>query len=381
MGAGIAQVLSSRDLPVRIKDVDYPAIGKALKACIDIYKSALKKHIFRQNEIEYKFGLISGTIDYSGFKRLDIVIEAIIEDMAIKKRIIGELCEIVPEDTIIASNTSTLPITELSEAAQNPSRVIGMHFFNPAHRMPLIEVIPAKATSKEVIATVVELSRKLGKTPVVVKDSCGFLVNRVILPYLNEAGFLLDEGYKIEMIDGIMKEFGMPMGPLEVIDEIGLDIGYKVASILEEAYPDRMKASEILRRALESKWLGKKSGKGFYIHRGKEKTPNQGIYKFVKKSPACEREDILKRMVLVMFNEACRCLEDGIVNNPGDIDISLIMGTGFPPFRGGLLRYADSIGLKNIVFDLERFFKSYGNRFRPSELIINMVKGDRRFYD
>ena len=340
MGGGIAQLFSAYGLSVRMKDLNYPSLGRGLRQAREVYDYAVKKKKLKKNQAISGMGLISVTTDYSGFSSADLVVEAVVEDMKIKQAVFSQLDSAVKPGAIIASNTSCLSVEKMSEGVQNKSRVIGMHFFNPVHRMPLVELIRTPYTSDETVATMVEFSKRLGKTPIVVKDSCGFLVNRILLPYLNEAGFLLEEGIDFERIDRIMQEFGMPMGPFTLMDEIGLDVGYKVACLLEENLGARLKVPQIFKKVYEKKWFGRKTSQGFYIHKTKEKEPNHQVCGLLSQGPAAKLSDqeILNRMLSKMVKEARMCLEEKVCQEPSDVDIGMIMGIGFPPFRGGLLR-------------------------------------------
>lgn len=383
MGGGIAQLFSAYGLLVRMKDLNYSALGRGLKQARAVYDYAIKKKKLKPHQAQFGIGLISVTCDYSGFSNADLIIEAVVEDMQIKQTVLAEVSAIAKPAAILASNTSCLSITRMAQEVMGKERVVGMHFFNPVHRMPLVEIIRTSQTSDETIATIVEFSRKIGKIPIVVKDSCGFLVNRILLPYLNEAGLLLEEGVSFEKIDTIMLKFGMPMGPFTLIDEIGLDVGYKVALLLEEYFGPRMQVSPILKKIYEKKWFGKKVGKGFYIHKGKNKIPNPEVYNLLSKrnKSTIPDSDILSRMVYKMINEASRCLEEGVCIEPKDVDIGMLMGTGFPAFRGGLLRYADSVGLDKIVLDLERFRdKVDPERFLPCDYLLASAKRREKFY-
>lgn len=383
MGGGIAQLVSFRDISVRMKDLNSEALGKALKTAYNLFKSAMKKRKLKKHEAQYKFGLISPTITYSGFENTDLVIEAIVENLKIKQKVFKEIGDISRKDTIIASNTSSLPIKDISGLTRSPERAVGLHFFNPVHKMPLVEVIKSEKTNEKTLATIITFARKLGKTVIVVKDVPGFLINRILLSYLNEAGFLLEEGMRMERIDGIVRAFGMPMGPVELIDEVGIDVGYKVAKILEEHYGGRMRVSSALDKVKEKGLLGKKSKRGFYIHKKKKRTPNPEIYSIVKprRRFGITDSEALKRMVYVMINEAAMCLEEKVVETAGVIDIGMIMGTGFPPFRAGLLRYADSVGIKNIVKDLKYFEDKYKTeRFKPCDYLIRKAERNESFY-
>lgn len=383
MGGGIAQLLASRDVPSRLKDINYDQIKHALKTASSIFKYALRKRKLKPYQVEYKLGLISPTLTYRGFENTDLVIEAIVEDLDIKKNVFKELSGVTSLSTVLASNTSSLPIIEMARSTTSPDKVVGLHFFNPVHLMPLVEVIKSDMTSDETLATAITFARKIGKVVIVVKDVPGFLINRILLPYLNEAGFLIEEGMTIERIDKLACQFGMPMGPLELIDEVGIDVGYKVAKVLEHGYGARMKVAAILEEVKQRGFLGKKSGAGFYLHRGERKIPNADIYKFI--GPSARRpvsgEIALKRMMYIMINEAARCLEENVVDRPEVVDVGMIMGTGFPPFRGGLLRYADSAGIDNIVKDLQYFEKEFdGIRFKPCTNLLDMLEKRRGFY-
>lgn len=383
MGGGIAQLFSYYGLPVRMKDLNYGALGRGLRAAREVFDGAVKKRKLKAPQAIAGMSLISVTTTYSGFAAADLIVEAVVEDMKIKKAVWSEVNAQARRDAIFASNTSCLSIASMTEGVENKDRVIGMHFFNPVHRMPLIEVIRAKDTSDETVATVVEFCRRIGKTPIVVKDSCGFLVNRILLPYLNEAGFLLEEGMGFEKIDEIALSFGLPMGPFALVDEIGLDVGVKVAQILEDHFGPRMKVAGVLKKIYEKKWFGKKSGKGFYLHKGKQKKANLEIYRLISShhQAAPKEEDVLKRILYRMVNEAAMCLGEKVCPEASDVDIGMMMGTGFPPFRGGLLHYADTIGCDKIVSDLERFAKQIDpERFSPCGYLTALASQERGFY-
>ncbi|MEW6456446.1 MAG: 3-hydroxyacyl-CoA dehydrogenase NAD-binding domain-containing protein [Acidobacteriota bacterium] len=380
MGAGIAHAFSNIEVPVRIKDVNLSALSVGMERIASIYRESVKRKRMKEKDFIKKMGFVSPSVDFSGFSVADIVIEAVFEDMDVKKRLISEVEKYMKEDAIFASNTSSLSITEMQKASSRPENIVGMHFFNPVHRMPLVEIIRGEKTSEECVATVVALSKKMGKTPIVVKDSRGFLVNRILTPYLNEAAFLLEEGASIEQIDGEMKKFGMPMGPLRLIDEVGIDVASKVSEVIHQAFGDRMKPPSILDAIIKSGRLGKKSKKGFYRLNGKEAVDSE-IYKILNiEKREFNSQEIVKRMVLLMINEASRCLEENIVKSPSVVDIGMIFGTGFPPFRGGLLKYADNLGIKNLFNELQRFYEKYGERFKASQIIKDMASRGMNFY-
>jgi len=383
MGGGIAHLTSSHDIPTRIKDVNFEPLKKALKTAREIFDYSLRNRKLKKNQVEYKLGLISPTVTYQGFENADIIIEAVIEDLSVKQKVFQELGRVVFPQTVLASNTSALSISKMAEAVSNPERVVGLHFFNPVQRMPLVEIIKSEKTSDQTLATVIAFARGLGKTVIIVQDRPGFLVNRILFPYLNEAAFLLEEGMQIEKIDRIARRFGMPLGPLELADEVGIDVGYKVAKILQDAFGERMRIASILDNLVQKGFFGKKSSQGFYLHTGKRKIPNPEVYRMTKINNRGEVFDqaALKRMIYTMVNEAARCLEEKVVTCPETIDMGMIAGIGFPPFRAGLLRYADSIGIEAMVTDLVNFQNQFGQeRFRPCDLLLEKSRQRQSFY-
>lgn len=393
MGGGIAWIFSKNDIQIRIKDITQEAIALGYKQIAKIYNQLKKIRKITPAQISLKMSKVSSGLDYTSFDQTDIVVEAVVENMDIKKKILSELQDQVKDDAIIVSNTSSLSITEMSQALDNPQRFAGMHFFNPVNRMPLVEVIKGEKTSDETVASVVKLTKKLGKTPIVVKDVPGFLVNRILLPYMNEAAYLLQEGANIVFVDRLIEEFGMPMGPFILADIVGIDVGAKVANSLFEGYGDRMRVADILDELYDNhkELLGKKSGTGFYLHNADDRVKpqvNSQIYniinalkeqKEITKTKA-SKTDIVDRCILTMVNEAAKCLEEGVVKNARHLDMAMIMGTGFPAFRGGVLRYADSLGLKEVVSKLQDLEKAHGKRFEVSKLLIQMSEQEKTFY-
>jgi 3-hydroxyacyl-CoA dehydrogenase / enoyl-CoA hydratase / 3-hydroxybutyryl-CoA epimerase len=378
MGGAVAQLVSFRDIPVRIKDLSEKALGGALKEAASLYQKAMSRRKMRSHEVERKMALISAGLTNDGLSNCDIIIEAVVEDLGIKKKVFAELSALTGPEVILASNTSSLPVTQMAEGCRHPERVVGLHFFNPVSKMPLVEVIRAAQSSDKALERTVLFARRLGKTAILTTDTPGFLVNRLLLPYMNEAAHLLREGFTPEAIDAIAEGFGMPMGPVELVDQVGIDVGYKVAHVLEEAFGQRMKVAPILVEAKEKGLLGKKSGKGFYVYTGKVKTANPELS--TGGPSKASRQDALKRMLYVMINEAARCLEEKVVDSAATVDIGMMLGTGFPPFRGGLLRHADAIGAKAIVQDLERFQKAGGARFEPSAFLKGLAASGGPFH-
>ncbi len=385
MGSGIAWLLADHDYPVRMKDVDAQALGKGFGAVKTLFNGSVKRKKLKNTEAALKFQKLSGVLDSSGFQHVDFVIEAATENLELKKKIYQDLEKDIPETAIIASNTSSLSITEMADTLKHPERFVGMHFFNPVNRMPLVEIVRGAKTSSQTVATAVDLCKKLGKTPMVVGDCEGFLVNRVFVMGANEVMYLFEEGVDHERLDRMMLNFGFPMPPFVLSDEVGVDVSYKVNQILEKAYGPRMQGPKIIETMYEHKLLGKKTGKGFYLYNGKHHTKfNPEVLKFVKQPsqktkdmPEMEMQD---RAILAMVNEAARCLQEKIIGRPDYLDMALIMGIGFPPFRGGLLKYADSLGINYVVDQLQAFEKAYGSRFAPCELLLSMRQSNQTFY-
>jgi 3-hydroxyacyl-CoA dehydrogenase/enoyl-CoA hydratase/3-hydroxybutyryl-CoA epimerase len=383
MGGGIAYLFSDNNVEVRLKDINHQAIGLGLDASRKLYDRKLRQRRITKRELSRKMAYITGSLNYEGFGRCDVVVEAIVENMDIKKKVIAELSGYVKDECIVASNTSSLSITEMATAYKKPENFIGMHFFNPVHRMPLVEIIRGTQTSDLTVAAIYSFSKKLGKTPIVVKDGAGFLVNRLLMPYLNEAGFLLEEGVRIETMDKVMLDFGMPMGPALLIDEVGVDVAYKVGKIFENAFGARVQGSHALEKLYNDKRLGKKGKLGFYIHGDKRPVVDEKVYSLLdgKGSGSVSAEEMIQRMTYPMINEAAMCLAEGIVGNVDDIEIGMIFGTGFPPFRGGLMRYADTEGIDKVVTTLDSLTQKFGERFKPCDYLIDMKKNGKKFYN
>ena len=352
MGAGIAQWCSARGLTVRLKDIKPEFVAAGVKRIADTYREGVKRRKMSELDAQHGLGRVHPTTDYTGFGDCDLMIEAVLEKMEVKRQAFGELTEQLRSDCMVASNTSAIPIDELAEASGRPKRFVGIHFFNPVHKMPLVEIVYGTKTAPEVIAAAVDFAKQLKKIPVIVKGTPGFLVNRLLMPYLNQAGVLLGEGVSIESIDDAMLDFGMPMGPLRLIDEVGIDVAYDVAHELAEAFKGRMTVAPILRLVHEEGLKGRKGGAGFYIYKkGKEERVNRRVVKALKQGAQPSRvdprppEEIQKRLLGVMIQEAKLCLSEGVVAAEDDIDVGMIFGTGFPPFRGGLVKYARDAGL------------------------------------
>ena len=374
MGGGIAQLFADRlDVPVRLKDVAPEPLAQGLAHAARLFQKQVKRRRLEKPEAKRKMSLLRPTLDYSGLERADLVLEAIVENLEIKNEVFAEVAHHVAETAILATNTSSLSIDLIAEGTPRPERVVGMHFFNPVDRMPLVEIIRGVGTSDAAVSTAVEIARRLGKTPVLVSNGPGFLVNRLLGFYMVEALWLLDEGYAVDQIDGAMTEWGMPLGPLALIDEVGIDVAIKVAHILADAFGDRLPLPEWADRLSDPHRLGSKTGRGIYRYAGKERQgPDPQIYSalgLASPTPVAAATQTVDRLVLPMVNEAARCLDESIAGSAGDVDLAMILGTGFPPFRGGLCRWADRQGLDEIVSLLQGFATRIGERYRPDEAL------------
>ncbi len=387
MGGGIAQLAAYNGIRVRMKDIRHDAVASGLRYARSLFDKAAERRKISSREADQAMDLISGSLEYTGFAQLDLVVEAVVEKMGVKRTVLAEAEALVPEGCVMTTNTSTLSVDEMAEALERPRDFCGMHFFNPVHKMPLVEVVRGKHSSDRAIATVYALSLRLGKVPIVVNDGPGFLVNRILGPYLNEAGHLLAEGASVESIDRAATEFGMPMGPLRLVDEVGIDIARHAGEVLYEAFGDRMKPSGPLVSIGETDRLGTKGGLGFYRYEnGKEQGVDPDVYGVLGDAVPSERrtipeEDIRARLVLMMMNEASRVLDDGVAASAADVDLAMIMGTGFPPFRGGLLRFADELHPRLVVERLREYEAEHGERFAPSSLLLRLASSDQRFYE
>ncbi|HEY1786984.1 MAG TPA: 3-hydroxyacyl-CoA dehydrogenase NAD-binding domain-containing protein [Verrucomicrobiae bacterium] len=382
MGAGIAQWLSSRHLSVLLRDVNTEQVARGMSGIAKIYGDGVKRRALTRGEARDGLDRIFPAPNEVPLRHVDLVIEAAVENLDLKKTIFQRLDALAGEETILATNTSALPISELAAGTRKPERVLGLHFFNPVRRMQLVEVVVARQTAPEVLDRAVKFVRQVGKLPVVVKDSPGFLVNRILMPYLIEAGALFESGAPIERLDEAMLDFGMPMGPLRLIDEVGVDVSLHVAKTLSAHFGNRMKIPAVLGRMMEAKMLGRKSGTGFYVHEKSDARPNPVAKRFAQGPLAASysREELQEQMVLLMVNESARCLEEQIVSAPEDVDFAMINGTGFAPFRGGPLRYADSLGTEKIVGAMDNLVDRGADHFAPCDLLKQMAAAGKKFY-
>ncbi|KIP65572.1 multifunctional fatty acid oxidation complex subunit alpha [Vibrio harveyi] len=383
MGAGISHVsVAKAKVPVRIKDVSNDGVLNALNYNYKLFDKQRKRRIISKAGLQAKMLQLSGGIDFTSFNHIDVVIEAVFEDLDLKQTMVADIEANAKLDTIFATNTSSLPIHKIAEKAERPENIVGLHYFSPVEKMPLVEVIPHETTSDETISTVVALAKKQGKTPIVVKDKAGFYVNRILAPYMNEAAHILLANEPIEQLDNALLDFGFPVGPITLLDEVGVDIGAKIMPILVNELGERFKGPDVFETLLNDGRKGRKSGKGFYTYKGKKKEVDKSVYKLLNLTPESKLSDndIALRCVLPMLNEAVRCLDDGIIRSPRDGDIGAIFGIGFPPFLGGPFRYMDQFGLKELVEKMNEFASKYGDRYAPCDGLLTRAGENRNFY-
>ncbi|MCG6987371.1 MAG: enoyl-CoA hydratase/isomerase family protein [Gemmatimonadetes bacterium] len=387
MGGAIAQLAASGGVRVRMKDIRHDAVTGGLRHARELFDKAVGRHRLSRREAAQRMELIGGGLDWTGFAAADLVVEAVVERMDVKRAVLAETESKVSASCVLATNTSSLSVDAMADALRAPGRFCGMHFFNPVDRMPLVEVVRGARTSDGTVATVYALALTLDKVPVVVRDGPGFLVNRILGPYLNEAGYLLGDGATVQEIDAGAKAFGMPMGPLRLIDEVGIDVSTHAGASLHEALGERLAPAPALVALAATGRLGRKGGRGFYIYeKDKEKGVDQTVYADLGASVPATRGGVdqlrvRRRLVGQMINEAARLLEEGVVQRAADVDLAMIMGTGFPPFRGGLLRFADSLHPRGVLDRIEALHEQYGPRFAPAPLIEELARTDRLFYD
>jgi len=390
MGAGITAVAVQQGTLVRLKDTDTARVGKGLAAVREVVRERYTKKQITRQQFEDMMALTGATTEYTGFGNVDLVIEAVFEDIDLKHRVLLEVEPLMPDDAIYASNTSTIPITRIAEVAKRPEQVLGMHFFSPVHKMPLLEVIATSRTTKEATATAVAYGKQLGKTVIVVNDGPGFYTTRTLSAYMNEAGRLLDEGAAIDFIDKALVDFGFPVGPITLLDEVGIDVGGKVGVVLADSLGLRMTPAEAMRRVVGAGRLGRKGRNGFYKYdaTGKKGDVDESIYQIIGAGARASAgqhvripdEEMVRRCVLAMVNEAARCLQEGILRNVRDGDVGAVFGVGFPPFRGGPFRYVDTVGAATIVRQLQELNSRHPPRFEPAEVLLEMAQAGKTFY-
>jgi 3-hydroxyacyl-CoA dehydrogenase/enoyl-CoA hydratase/3-hydroxybutyryl-CoA epimerase len=389
MGGGIAFVSATKaKVPVRIKDINENGIAGAMKYSYDILNKKVKKRFMLASVMQQQMSKITGCLDYSGYTSVDMVIEAVFEDLDLKQKMVAEIEAHTHKKTIFASNTSSIPIGDIAAKAKRPENVVGLHYFSPVDKMPLAEVIPHAATSEQTISTTVDFAKRQGKTPIVVKDGAGFYVNRILAPYMSEAGYLAMEGQPIDSIDRALVKFGFPVGAFKLLDEVGIDVGTKIIPILKGQFGERFASPDAFEKLLEDGRKGKKNSSGFYDYSGKPndkksgKKVDESIYELLKVTPQSKYTDstIVERCVLLMLNEAAMCLEEGVIRNARDGDIGAIFGIGFPPFKGGPFRYMDELGMEHLVTRLTHYASTYSEKYTPAKILTKMRDDKKTFY-
>lgn len=390
MGGGIAYQAATKGLPIIMKDIQTKQLDLGMNEAGKLLSKEVERGKSTPAKMAQTLSHIRPTLNYGDFGEVDIVIEAVVENPTIKEAVLSEMEGLVKQDAILASNTSTISITRLAHALKRPENFVGMHFFNPVHRMPLVEVIRGEKTSDTAIATTVALAQKMGKTPIVVNDCPGFLVNRVLFPYFGAFDLLVKEGADFVRIDKTMEKFGWPMGPAYLLDVVGMDTGVHAAKVMAEGFPDRMKpdykgATQLM---FEHERLGQKNGVGFYQYetdkRGKpKKIADSTTYELLNLVQTDHQEfdeqEIIDRMMIAFCNETVRCLEDNIVASPAEADMAMIMGVGFPPFRGGPCRYIDQIGVANYVALCDKY-AHLGKAYEAPAKLRDMAQNGETFY-
>lgn len=386
MGGGIAFVSSSAGIAVRLKDRDSEGVLKGLSHVRSLVDGRVKRKKLTSIEADRLMSYVTATTSYDGLRDASVVIEAVFEDLELKHRVLRETEANVGVDTIFASNTSSLPITKIAEASARPHTVIGMHYFSPVEKMPLLEVIVTERTAPWVTATCVELGKRQGKTVIVVRDGVGFYTTRILAPFMNEAAHVLSEGVPIDVIDDALLDYGFPIGPIKLTDEVGIDVGEKVGKIMVAAFGDRLEPPAGLEKLVASGRKGKKNGKGFYLYGDDPKQKREvdaTVYEVLGVEPTKKMDafEIAERCALQMVNEAARCYGEGILRSARDGDIGAIFGLGFPPFRGGPFRLVDSMGADVVVRKLERLRDLYGKRFEPAPVLRELARLGKGFHD
>ena len=384
MGGGIAQLAAYRDIPARMKDIRHEAVLGGLAHARSLFDGAVERRMLRRRKADRKMALVSGGLDYAGVGQAGLVVEAVVERIDVKQAVLAETEAVMDPEAVLATNTSSLSVDEMAASLSRPGNFAGMHFFNPVHRMPLVEVVRGRATHPDTVETIAALAVRLGKVPVVTRDGPGFLVNRVLGACLNEAGHMLGEGMDAQAVDRAWIGFGMPMGPYRLIDEVGTDVAAHAGATLGEAFGERMAPAPALLMLAESGRLGRKGGRGFYRYKtGKQQGFDPGVYRAMGLDASRSRVqagEVVDRLILAMVNEAGRALEDGIVASAGEVDLGMVMGTGFPPFRGGLLKYADDRGVRDTLSALKALHQRFGVRFKPCRLVTELGESGTTFH-
>jgi 3-hydroxyacyl-CoA dehydrogenase/enoyl-CoA hydratase/3-hydroxybutyryl-CoA epimerase len=383
MGGGISTVTTLKaQKNVRIKEIDVAGVGRGLAYVDKIVRKQAKRRRMSPFEVDQILNRVTGSATWTGFGNTDVVIEAVFENLDLKRGIVEAVEGATREDTIFASNTSTLPITLIAEASDHPEQVVGMHYFSPVEKMPLLEIITTDKTADWVTATAVQLGKDQGKTVIVVNDGTGFYTSRILGPYSNEAAFLLEEGASVQAIDMAMEDWGFAVGPLLLADEVGIDVGAHVAIIMQDAFGDRMKGPHMMKGLIEDDRKGRKNGRGFYIYDdGKRAGVDPTVYDALGVGPRVpvSKKDVTERLTLAFINEAALCLQEGVLRSARDGDVGAVFGLGYPPFRGGPFFTVDQMGTDVVVSKLEALEARFGERFAPAQILKDHAESGEKF--
>ena len=386
MGSGITEVSIDDGFHVCLKDQELKSAIKGENTIRQNLDKKIDKHIISEFERDEKMSLVHPTETYDAFDEIDLVIEAVYEDLDLKRKIVKEIEDVCHENTIFASNTSSLPISDIAEGAKRPEQIVGMHYFSPVQKMPLMEIIKTEKTADWVVATAFDIGLRQGKNVIVVNDGPGFYTTRILAPYMNEALLLLEEGAKIDDLDNAMKNYGFPVGPVALLDEVGIDVGAHVADTLSDKFEKRgAKTSQKSKELIDDDYLGRKNKRGFYKYEEgskKKKDINNEIYKYFGGADrkSFDEKEIQDRLSVMMINEAVLCLQENILQNPTDGDLGAVLGLGFPPFLGGPFRYIDRIGVESFVEMMNTLHSEHGDRFKPAELLLKMKSEQTVFH-
>lgn len=383
MGSQIASLVSDSGITVRLKGKDDTGAGGGLKACSDLLREKYADNDIPKTEVEKRLNLISGTCDYTGFRMADLVIEAVPENLELKQKVAEEIESVIKDTSLIAVSASSIPVSQTASSLKRPANVIGMRFFSPVHKAELVEIVRTSETSDRTLATAFEFVKRLGKIPIVVKDAAGFYTTRVFTSYINEAMCLLAEGAAVEDVDAAMVRFGFPSGPIMLLDEMGIDLGEKIAENMYETYGERLKPPPCMGEVVRNGRVGRKNKRGFYTYNGAAKKVDKSVYELLPFKYARESfqiAEIQERLSLAMINEAALTLEEGVIGCPADGDAGAALGLGFPRFLGGPFRHIDLSGADEVLKRLENLTVSFGSRFAPARIIADMARQRKKFY-
>jgi 3-hydroxyacyl-CoA dehydrogenase / enoyl-CoA hydratase / 3-hydroxybutyryl-CoA epimerase len=386
MGMGIATVSADRGIRVRVSDPNKDSIARGLRTARSFFESKLKRRRIKSHDLTIRMGHISPGLSTNGFEDCQVAIEAVFEDLGLKQKILADFENRAISDWIFATNTSAIPVKDIAAKSAHKDRIIGMHFFSPVEKMPLLEIVKTEDTADWVIGRVFQLGQDMGKQVIVVKDGPGFYTTRALAFYLNEAALILTEGARTDLIDGALVDFGFPVGPINLIDEVGIDVGKHVLDTISKSFGDRIEVPDSFPQIEASGRLGRKNGKGFYLYRdGKKAGPDEEIYKLLRSPDAKivdhDPDEIVDRCLLLFIAESIRCLEEGILDSAYDGDVGAVFGLGFPPFWGGPFKYVDHLSAKVVCERLSQLAEAHGRRFEPPQMLKEMAKTNKKFFD